>query len=104
MTTPQGDLLTNKIFKLYENAPPTHTFLGDLLWHIDHGYVCGGPDHLVMFYDCDGYGWHVWLAVGNLDKFMQHMPYYLPHIGWGRQPDGGGLVKWYKTEQLIRHL
>ena len=103
-TIPQDALLTNRISKLYENHTGNHTFLGDLLGHIDHGYVRGGPDHLVMFYDCDGYGWHVWLAVGNLDKFLQHMPYYLPKLGWGRQPDGGGTVRWYDTDRLIKHL
>lgn len=79
------------------------SFERDLVECLSFGYVFAGPDYLLMGFDVDGFGWFVRYAggVNALGKFLDLMPYYLPHVGWERALRGRG-IKWHKTEDIMR--
>ena len=91
-----------QLSKIYANSD--RNFMDDLEWHVNHGYVFVGPGYFLMGSDVVGRGWHIHLAIGNMQKFLLFMPYYLPKIGWSRDPSGFGEITWYDTDKLTRHL
>jgi len=90
--------------KMYERSE--RNFDTDLAYYQEHGYVFDGGHYLLMGRAVGDYGWFIHLAIGKngLQEFVNHMPYYLPHIGFSRDPSGVGEVKWYSTEKLVRKI
>lgn len=88
--------------QLYDKS--RRNFGEDLLWHASHGYIRYGPTHFIMGSDCSGRGWLIWVAVGDISQFIAEMPYYLPYVGWSRDPSGFGEIRWFRTEDVIRRL
>lgn len=74
----------------------------DIEYYLRNGYVFTAPEYFVMGRQIHG-GWYVHAAVGvgAIEKLLQHLPYYLPYIGWERH---GSATRWYHTEKLSKKL
>jgi hypothetical protein len=98
--------ISEEIQHLYANS--SRSLVDDMSFIVDNGYVRSGPGYCLMFVALDTYGWIICVAVvhrpATLADLLFHMPYYLPHIGWSRQADGLGEIKWHKTEAVFRHI
>ena len=94
-------IIWGQVTKLYENTDL------DLISCIDyfdqHGHVISGEDFFVMGMDTGG-GWFVHTAAGNLTRIAASMPYFLPWMGWSRETSGHGIVKWYQTHRIMKHI
>lgn len=88
---------------LYKNTMPDRSLTADLDECLRKGYVFVGPDYLLAGYRV-GTGWFISIAVGHgcLKRFIDLMPYYLPWVGWAREPAGKKEVVWRQTEKVIR--
>jgi hypothetical protein len=75
------------------------------VWHLDNGYIFGAPDYFLMGY-AHGDTWIISVAIGDkcLTKFAGLMPYYLPYVGWSRDPSGHGEIKQYPTKRLLMRV
>lgn len=84
----------------------------DLADYLRHGYVCAGPDRLLLFKAIDQSeadwhpknerAWYVHLAVGEgcLGWFRQQAPYRLPFLAWFRRKDGKQTLRFYPTDRI----
>lgn len=65
------------------------------------GYVFEGEDYFIMGWDERG-RWFIQLAVGNIDRLRECLPYWLPYIGWARSAKGRTKIVWHATEKVLR--
>lgn len=89
--------------KLYERTPIN--LEDDVLEYARNGYVFIGPAYLLIGRRV-GDGWYIQCAigVGAMQKFIELMPYYLPHVGWRREGKYNQECVWYRTETIERKV
>ena len=90
--------------KLYNDTGyPPGTLQEDLAYYLRVGYVFAAPEYFIMGCEISGgYYIHAAVGVGALEKFLQHMPKFLPYVGWERR--GSGKIKWYSTTRLTNKI
>ena len=94
--------LIEEIGRLYRDRGGMKAFYADVRMHMDGGgYVFKAPEFLLMGYPVwrdperpkmgsqVGLGspncWHIYLAVGDMSRFLDLEPYPLPYFSWERR-------------------
>lgn len=101
-------LIYDRAIKLYKSdgkIDPERTLQADIAHYMRVGYVVCTPETFLMGRRV-ACGWWIYVAIGTgtLKTFFDHMPYYLPWVGWARPLKGRPSVSWHHTNKVLRKL
>ena len=95
--------IIRELERLYANKPAGQ-LERDIAEFDSSGYVvdCNGCFMLLRVVHR---GWLVYCAVcsGGWKQAVEHMPFWLPFVGWAREAKGRTKVKWYLTDRVLHH-